>query len=322
MTKAELVTKTSRAFGKAKFQLKNHSPEILVVAGVVGVITSAVLACRATTKLNTVLEKSKAEVEKIHEEANDPVNAEEFTKKDEAKALTVVYAQTGLQLAKLYAPAVVLGALSITSILASNNILRKRNLALAAAYATVDKGFKEYRDRVVERFGKNVDRELRYNLKPTEIEETVIDEKTGKEKKVKKTIDLIGFDEPSGYAVFFDEHSRYWEKDANYNRMFVLSRQQWANDTLRANGHLFLNEVLEALGLDKTPEGQIVGWVYDTSSDPIGDNYVDFGIFECNRPATKDFMNGYERSVLLDFNVDGNIWKLMKDKRYANNFVS
>ena len=111
----------------------------------------------------------------------DKVN-EEYTQDDGNKDLAIVYTQTALKVAKVYAPAVILGGLSITAILTSKNILRKRNIALAAAYTAVDKSFKEYRGRVVERFGKELDKELRYNIKAKDVEETVTDEK-GKDVK-------------------------------------------------------------------------------------------------------------------------------------------
>ena len=165
MKKAEIVKSVNGLFSKTSFQLKKHSPEILVVAGVIGVVTSAVMACKATTKVNEILDKTKEDVEAIHKCEEDESMKEQYSSEDAKKDLTIVYAQTGVKFAKLYGPSVVLGALSITSILASNNILRKRNVALGAAYAAIDKGFKEYRNRVIERFGEEVDRELKYNLK-------------------------------------------------------------------------------------------------------------------------------------------------------------
>ncbi len=310
MKKAELMTTVSSLFNKMGFQIKKHSPEILVVTGVVGVVASAVMACKATTKVSEILENSKEAINSIHDcEANKSL-AEEYTPEDAKKDLAIVYVQTGIKLAKLYAPAVALGALSLGSILASNNILRQRNVALAAAYATVDKGFKEYRNRVVERFSEEVDRELKHNIKAKKIEKVVVDE-NGKEKKVKETIQVA--ENPntySDYARFFDDGCTGWEKDSEYNLMFLRAQQQYANDKLRANGRLFLNEVYDMLGIPRTKAGQVVGWVYD-AENPIGDNYVDFGIYDIHRETIRNFVNGYERTILLDFNVDGNIWDLM-----------
>lgn len=59
MKKEEIMKNVSATFSKVSVKLKKHSPEILVVAGVVGTVASAVMACHATTKLDSVLEKSK-----------------------------------------------------------------------------------------------------------------------------------------------------------------------------------------------------------------------------------------------------------------------
>lgn len=309
-----IITSVSNAFSKVGFQLKKHSPEILAVAGVAGTVASCVLACKATTKVTPILDETKLKVSMVHDLwGNEAISEQEYSEEDGKKDLVIIYAKAGMDLIKLYAPAVGLGALSIGCMLTSNQILRKRNVALAAAYATVDKGFKEYRSRVVDRFGETVDRELKYNLKAKKITETEIDEETGKEKKVKKTIDVAASDPTSysDYARFFDEASRHWEKNSEYNLAFLRSMQQYANDLLRARGHLFLNEVYDMLDIPRTKAGQVVGWVYN-EENPVGDNYVDFGMYDIYREKAREFVNGYERSILLDFNVDGNIWELMK----------
>lgn len=312
MKNLAIVNSVTKVFHRATLQVRKYSPEILIVTGVVGVVASAVMACKATTKVSEILDETKDNVNKIHDCAADQglVESGQYTEEDAKKDLTIVYAQTGVKLVKLYGPSVLLGVLSITSILASNNILRKRNVALAAAYATIDKSFKEYRSRVIERFGEVVDRELKYNIKAKKIEEVVKDEETGKEKKVKKTIEVVDPNMYSEYARFFDDGCKGWEKDSEYNLMFLRAQQQYANDLLRSRGHLFLNEVYDMLGIERTKAGQVVGWIYDTKH-PNGDNYVDFGMYDINKPKARDFVNGYERVILLDFNVDGNIWDLI-----------
>lgn len=311
MKKMEIANKVTRSFGKVGFKLKKHSPEILIVAGVVGTVSSAIMACKATTKLNGILEDSKTQIEQIHGAMEHPEELpEEYTQEDGKKDLAIVYTQTAVKLIKLYGPSIVLGGLSITAILTSNNILRKRNVALAAAYTAIDKSFKEYRGRVVERFGKDLDRELRYNIKAKEVEEKVVDAK-GKEKTVKKTVEVV---DPlagiSAYAKFFDEGCSGWTKDPELNLMFLRRQQDAANEMLKAKKVMFLNEVYDMLGIQRTKAGQVVGWVYD-EKHPVGDNYIDFGIYDTNKESNRDFVNGYERTILLDFNVDGNILDLM-----------
>ena len=186
----EIMTSAKRTFSKVGFGLQKKSPEILVGVGIVGAIASAVLACKATTKAGAIVEESKNSLADIREAKENGVTkaGESYSEEDHKKDLAIAYVQTGVKFAKLYAPAVMLGAASIASILASHNIMKKRNVALAAAYAAVDKSFKDYRDRVIERFGEQVEKELRYNIKAKEIETTVVDE-NGKEKKVKETVD-------------------------------------------------------------------------------------------------------------------------------------
>lgn len=295
-------------FNKGKLSIKRHSPEILIVTGVVGVVTSAVMACKATRKIDPVLEAHKQNAEAVHKKY---ANATE--EKAEKRELTRVYVKTAMDFAKLYGPSVTLGALSITGILTSNNILRKRNVALAAAYATVDASFKQYRGRVVERFGEQVDKELRIGAHQEKIEFVETDE-NGKGKKVKKAVTVVDNPMPSDYARYFAYgEARAAEPNEDYNLFFLKAQQELANHMLRANGFLFLNEVYEMLGIDKSIAGQAVGWVYDKNTDEHGDNYVDFGIQEVYRKRS-DKPNDFEKVFLLDFNVDGGILTHAQDK--------
>lgn len=310
MKNPEFMNKLSRGFHTLGFQLKKHSPEIMMVAGAVGVVASAVMACKATLKVNEVLEETKESVETIHEatEKGHTQTGEEYTAEDSKKDLTIVYTQTGLKFVKLYGPAIALGALSLTGMLASNHILRKRNIALAAAYTAVDKGFKDYRGRVVNRFGEELDRELRYNLKAKEIEETVVNEK-GEEETVKKNVTVIDSDYYSEYSRFYTDGCKgYCPDDPHLSLLYLRKTQDFLNERLRAKGHVFLNEAYEMLGLPKSPIGQLVGWVYSEGK------YIDFGIYDLYKENSVDFVNGYEPTILLDFNVDGNITNVFKEE--------
>ena len=309
--KNDIMLKTSRMFNKAGLAIKKHSPEILMVAGIAGTVASTIMACKATTKIDKILEDKNYKVEKIHEAVDSEVI--DYTVEDSKKDLTIVYAQTGVKLAKLYAPAIALGVLSIGSIVAGQRILKKRNIALAAAYTVVDKGFKDYRKRVVERFGQEIDKELRYNIKAEEIEVKTIDE-NGNEVIKKEIVDNVN--EPSDYSRFFDASCEAFTKSPEYNLMFLKRQQDWANEKLRSQGYLFLNDVYEMLGMQKAPYGQIVGWIYD-EKNPKGDNCVDFGIYDINNESKRRFVNGLEQVILLDFNVDGNIYEdFVKHMRY------
>lgn len=310
--KTEIMNGVTRNLNRVGLKIKKHSPEILLGAGIVGVVTSAVMACKATTKVNGILEDAKQKIDSVHAVIEADANSEnpQYSEEDGKKALAVVYAKTGLEFVKLYGPSVTLGVLSITSILTSHNIMNKRNLALAAAYTAVDTGFKEYRGRVVERFGEALDRELKYDLKTQEIEEKTVNE-AGEEKVEKKVVEstskpLTG----SEFARFFDETCTGWTRNPERNKKFLVDQQRYANDKLKAKGYLTLNDVYEMLGMQITQAGSIIGWVYDPKSETLS-NYVDFGIFDIYKEENRAFVNGLEQSILLDFNVDGNIFDLM-----------
>ena len=301
-------------------KLQKHSPEILIVAGVVGAVASTVMACKATLKVNDILTESTETVNKIKETANNEEYAAVYSEEDKKKDLAICYLQTGVKLTKLYAPAVCLGALSLGAIITSNNILRKRNVALAAAYATVDQSFKQYRGNVIERFGEKIDYELSNNLKAKEIVETTTDE-NGNEKTEKKTVYEYGDpSQISGYGRYFEKYTRddkgntvinpNWEESNEYNMMFLRAMEKQANRILRTRKRLFLNEVYQMLGLPISKAGQVVGWVYDPENQD-GDNFVSFGLLDEGPDMYSDFVYGNDPAIFLNFNVQGDVWSMM-----------
>ena len=313
MTKVQIFNGLTRSFNRLSLHLKKHSPEILIVAGVVGTVASAVMACKATTKVNDILTDAKTQIDQVHEVAK--TKSDIYSEEDSKKDLAIIYAQTGVKLVKLYAPSVILGTLSLTSIVSSHHILRKRNMALAAAYTAVDTSFKEYRSRVVERFGKELDRELRYNIKAKEIEEKTINPETGEEETTTKIVQTTdkSTEMYSDYARCYDAGCVGWVKDAEKNLYFLKCQQRYANDLLQIRGWVTLNDVYDMLGFPRSQAGQVVGWVYD-KDNPQGDNYIDFGIYDLHKEGCRDFVNGIERSIWLDFNVDGYIFDKIKDR--------
>ena len=318
----EIMTSAKRTFSKVGFGLQKKSPEILVGIGIVGAVASAVLACKATTKAGAIVEESKNSLADIREANENGVTkaGESYSAEDRRKDLAIAYVQTGVKFAKLYAPAVMLGAVSIASILASHNIMKKRNVALAAAYAAVDKSFKDYRDRVIERFGEQVEKELRYNIKAQEIEETVTDDK-GKEKKAKQNVNVADENwdgsDYGPYAKVFDDTHSDWKQDPEMNLFYLRARQAQANDMLKSQGHLFLNEVYDMLGFKRTKAGAVVGWIYDDKK-PYGDNFVDFGMTEIRRHDADS--DEYKRAFILDFNVVGDITSKIVD--HQNDYLA
>ena len=308
---SKFMTNMTRTINRAGLHVKKHSPEILLVTGIVTGGVALVAACRATTKLESVLNETKSNVDKVKEctlagqiqiQDGDEITTVEYTEEDSKKDLTIFYTKGALNVAKLYAPAAALGAISLTCILASHGIIHKRNTALAATVTALGNEFGEYRDRVVERFGADMDRELKYNIKAKEVEETVVQE-DGTESVVKKTIEVIEdpYKGQSEFARCFCEGCTGWTKDPESNLVFLRAQERWANDRLKAVGHLFLNEVYDMLGLPRSSAGAVCGWVYDPKNP---DYKVDFGIYNIHIPANRDFVNGWERSIWLDFNVD------------------
>lgn len=305
----------TRTFNKAKFKVVKYSPEILVVAGVAGMVTGAVMACKATPKAMKVIDKTKHDLEAINS-ANERAQAgeltEEYTEQDYRKDKAVAYGHATLELAKTYGPAIIVETLSATSIFASHGIMKKRNLSLAAAYMAVDKGFKEYRENVVERFGEDVDTELKNGLKAVKKTVTETDEKGKTKTKEVVVEEPAGMDVSSNpWARIVDFSKPGWRKnDPEYNKMVLDAEQNYANDLLRARGYVFLNEVYERLGIPKCKEGQAIGWAYNPDNNELH-NCIDFGLNRPNNKSVVDFLNGYTDCLVVDLTPDGVIWDLV-----------
>lgn len=301
------------AIGRGGLVLKKYSPEILTAAGVIGTVGSTVLACKATLKVEDILDEAKKKSNLINAVHDGEIEVDaEYTDKDYSKDLLVNRTQTAVKLIKLYGPAITLGALSITAILGGQHILCKRNVAVMAAYKLCEESFNNYRSRVKEELGEEKDRQFYYGM----TEETVKDKvksKDGKTKTVTKKVEKAPDHLYSQYARFFDEANINWDKSPEQNMYFLKMVQNQMNDKLKARGHVFLNEVYDALGFDRSEAGQLVGWVWDKDNTAMeaGDGYIDFGIFDGNDYAKRAFVNGDERSILLDFNIDGMIYDLI-----------
>lgn len=285
--------------GRQILTTQKYSPQILFGAGVVSVVTSVVLASQATLKMSEILDESEENSTKI-DKTLDIASEEAYSEDDAKKDRALNRVQTAIKVVRLYTPAFVVGAVGIGCLTGSHVILSRRNVGLTAAYAAIDKGFKEYRGRVVNELGVDKDREFRYGVEEKEIVEET------EEGPVTKTVKVVNpTSAHSIYSKVFDEWNNNWKPVQMYNQMFIQSIQNYANDKLRAQGHLFLNEVYDMLGFDHSTEGAVVGWVIENPEG--GDNYVDFGVFN-DRLGGNLFVNGKENTVLLDFNVDGVIY--------------
>lgn len=306
MSKLKIMKQTlSNKTAMKRLILKKHSAEILMGLGIVGVVTSTVMACKATLKVEDIIDEAKATMEDVDHGLEHPELIKGgYTAVDAQKDKSIVYVQTGVKFAKLYAPSIALGVISVSALLGSHKIMKRRNVAVVAAYNGLKMTFDNYRRRVIEEFGEDKDRYYRYGLRREEVE-VIETDKNGKEKKTKKMATVVDPNHISQYARFFDETSTEWSKTPEYNKIFLQAQQNYANNLLQARGHLFLNEVYDMLGWadNRSQAGAVVGWVL--SNDDDADNYVDFGIFN---PENSDFVNGLERSILLDFNVQGVIY--------------
>lgn len=281
-----VTSKTARQILLAK----KHSPNALFGAGVVGVVATAVLASKATLGLEDILEETEKNL--IAAKYTRENHADKYTEEDLKKDKVIIYSRAAMRIARLYAPAICVGSLSIAALTGAHVIMNRRNVALTAAYATLEKGFNEYRDRVREEFGDDREYDLRHGIKTEKV-------KDGNKKIEKRRNPEL----PSIYARFFDEYSNQWMPNPEYNKTYLINQQNYANDMLRSRGHVFLNEVYDKLGIPRSKEGAVVGWVAGE-----GDDYIDFGIFDGEREARRSFVNGNEASILLDFNVSGVIY--------------
>lgn len=264
-------------------QVQHHSPAILTTAGIVGVVGAAVMAAKATLSLESTLDLAREEIEAEF----NLIPPGEDLETSRKKLQTRTYVKNALRVGKLYAPSATLMLGSIAALIAAQGIMRQRNIALVAAYKSLETAFKAYRERVVEEYGETVDEDFRSGTK--RVVETDPDTK-------KKTKSIESVTPGSEFIYDFGINNPNWQGFRDQNEHFLRTVQAMFNERLKRRGYIFLHEVLDTLGLPYNSESAAVtGWVFDPTS-PKGDNYIDFRV--------KDLMdtNGY---YMLDFNVDG-----------------
>lgn len=307
----DLLGKGAAHLTKVGFELKKHGPDIGTVGGVIGVAAGMVLVGIASTKVKDILEEHNAQMHEVHERSDAikdlPEEKRQPAEKDIKRETTHVYFHTGREMFRLYAPAVAVTAVSLTAILVSHNVLKKRNMGLAAAYAAVDQGFRQYRSRVVERFGEEVDRQILHGSTMEEVSEKVEDE-NGKKRTVKSKVEVVDPNTESMYMKYFTKTNPNWDRDVDFLlNYFFPAQQRYATDKLKAVGHLTLNEAYEMLGFQHNKAGMVCGWIYDLKN-PNGDNRV---IFDVREVYLRNEDGILEKAFAIDFNVDGNIYDRM-----------
>ena len=295
MELVKFKTDLARSFGRVNLQLQKHSPEILLGVGLVGMVVAAVMAAKATLKVDEVIEEHNEALER----ADIP----------EEKTATMVYVNTGLELAKIYGPSVGLGALSIAAILASHGVMANRQVSLAAAYNLMVNGFNAYRQRVVEELGLDKDQDFLLGIREEMVKDVETDA-DGNTKKVKKSKVTMNGD-PLFYARMFDTSNPNWKVDANLNMAWLESQERWLNDKLIIRGYLFLNEVWEDLGMSPRPEGQLVGWILrspEQMKKEHRDGYISLGLNNKMNMSGQAYSDG---GILINPNVDGVVHNLI-----------
>ena len=299
------VETASRVAHKAMFKVKKHSPEILIAVGAVGIVAGTVAACKATLKVPPIVEEADKTLEMIHGVQDGTLEIQEgavYTEDDADRDIVIVYVQTAVKVLKLYAPAILLIGGGLGCMIGSHVLMKKRYSAAVAAYAAVSKAFEEYKARVAERFGDDVQKEIETGIKAVDISAT---DKDGNNTTVKGEEHDGKTDDP--YTFLFDENNAptTWEKDPEINRITLLQAQRSCMKKLKTRGYLFLNEALDSIGMRGTQIGQFAGWIYDPTNPDI-DSFIDFGIYS-DDPIKQAFLAGYEPNIWLHFNCDGNI---------------
>ena len=294
--------------GQLNYILQKNAPKILVALGASLSVGAVVSACKATPKAQDILYDTKAELDAVDKTAE--THSEEYNASDAAKDKAIIKSKAAGKLIKAYAPTIILEGAALGCFFGSHHILNKRNAALSAASLITENAFKDYRQRVVDRFGEEVDKELRYKMVDKEVVEEVTDSK-GKTKKVKKNYKYSEYDGFSEFDRWFVDGVNGWEKDNAYNKEYLRQREQEANRECKKYGYLVLNDVYRRIGFLKTKAGSAVGWIWDPNG---GDNQISFGLDDKFKNA--EFVNGEIADCYLHFNITTkNIWDQIDPKK-------
>lgn len=283
-------------------KIKKNSPDILTGVGIVGTIGTAVLAVWSYKKSIGHIRVAADDV-KFLLKRREETTAEEWGHIEFAHDVEWSVIRKSKEILLPWLPTAICAGLTCTAIFYSNRIMSARNVSLAAAYAAVDQSYKALKKRVKSELGDEEGENLIKSV-TRELAERASEE-TAKESTRNGTKQGLGV---SPYAKWFDESCPNYERNPEMNLMFLKHQEQYANDKLQMQGHLFLNEVYDLIGFPHTRAGAVTGWVVD---NPNGDDFVDFGIYNGDYEMNRAFINGTESSLLLDFNVQGVVWDLI-----------
>lgn len=290
------------AFYTGAARISKHAPTILSVTASAGVIATGYLAWKAGTRFEDVEGRDWVRRKECLRNA-DMIPDEDVPKIERKNRILFI-----LDTVRTVTPAAIVGAATITMIYFSNSISRKRLAAMGAAYATLQTAFDGYKRTMVEALGKeSVDKILKPKLPNVgkSAEEILASDNKSDAANVSDAV-VNSLKALSPYArVIAEESSTCWDPNEDYTSQNLAAVQLWANRRLERKGHLFLNEVFDQLGLSRTREGAVVGWLKNGD----GDNYVSFGDFDASiyRVPSDDYTR-VDSNFIVDFNVDGVIW--------------
>lgn len=295
----QVPVKVTQVAGRAGLLLRKAAPDILFGLGISGLIGAAVLAAKAGREHDQLQELNDVHISETTEILSSEVSAQRISETEYKKELGLVYIQSGARWIKLYGPAIGLATASIISLVVGHRQTKQRMASAIAAYTLIERSYAQYRQRVIEKLGQDKDDEFRFGEPETHSYDIV--DVDGKKKKQKYRV----YRDVSDYVAFFDEFSLYYRSDAPMNMYFLKTQQAHLNDLLQSQGHVFLNEVWDRLGIPRTKAGAVVGWVKNSET---GDGIINLGLYSDRNTA---FVNGHETACLIDPNVDGVIYDLL-----------
>ena len=308
-------------------QIKAHRSEIAITGGALALVGAVGFGIKSGMEIVPILDERKAKVERyeaaLNKEDEDEVAKkceeyfdEEYDEEDYDHDVALANKECFLGISKKLLVPLSLMGLAGTLFVYGYVEEKKHSAILAGALASTQTAFTAYRERVktyvgeekeefIYRGGKKV---VEKDEDGNEVEKEIIETNDGRQLGL-KSIDRC-----------FDESNENWVDGSDWNRDFLFRVQEEMNRLLQDRcengiGVVFLNEVYEALGYDKTADGNILGWYYEYGNDSAHNHkgVIDFGL-GCPDTAARLFMNGYEKNVWLRFNVDGDMIDLIRKR--------
>lgn len=309
----------TRFAGNVKLSTIKHAPEIFIASGVLSMAAATVIACKETIKAADIIDDFKSDKDAVKQVYEMHVNGEHmddervaaYDENEYKKEMLACHVQCAWKLFKCYAPAIALTTVGVTEILTGARILKKRELAAVATAAALHQSIDAYRERVAAKVGSEVENQLFHGSETKAIEVTEEDENgKSKKRKVRYQMPTCG----SIYSRIFDASNDQYEKSGMQNFNFITGKLRLLNSKLVTDGHLFLNDVYDALDFPISVAGQKAGWIYNPD-DPdntllkfvgINDLYftdqggiaIDYMTMDESWKALK---NDWERDILIDF---------------------